>query len=419
MSFNYLTPSGIVLFDSEQTLAEVKSEYKQAFGENLVTTPESPQGVLISAETTARNSCGELVASALNQLNPNIAEGVFLDAIISLLGGQRIGASNTMIEIQCIGIPLTTIPAGIQIQSNETFQLFVNPNSFTFDSEGEAVVVFVAVNSGQINANPDTVNQIVMPYVGLESVNNSAAPFLVGSPSQTDQQARIYRNTILGVQGSTLAQNMIAAVSSVPEVQAPPYFYENPKSEPLVITFPDSSSITIAKNSIYMCVNSINGKNDDNDWLLSVAKAIYASKSGGCNYNNGFSDSPRSIDVTDPASGQIQTVLFDTPNIVQILIQVVIQINSTITSPLKQIQDAIINYANGLYQNQPGFIVGTSVSSFDISGAVLGQIPGINIKSLQCAVASGSPSFSSDLIFIKPFEIAKTQPSSITLIQTS
>ncbi len=54
--YEYITLSGVIVPDTAVTRAIVEAEFKNAFGEDLITSPETPQGVLITNEVLARDS---------------------------------------------------------------------------------------------------------------------------------------------------------------------------------------------------------------------------------------------------------------------------------------------------------------------------------------------------------------------------
>ena len=87
--YNYITETGIIIPDTSENLTSVQQEFKETFGEDLVLNPETPQGVIINQLTLGRNAVAENNAQLANQINPNYAGGVFLDAIMSLTGMQR------------------------------------------------------------------------------------------------------------------------------------------------------------------------------------------------------------------------------------------------------------------------------------------------------------------------------------------
>ena len=79
--YQYIDTTGVIVPDTATIQSEVEGEYKAVFGQDLVVTPNTPQGVLITAEVAARSNVVRNNAALANQINPNLAGGVFLDAI--------------------------------------------------------------------------------------------------------------------------------------------------------------------------------------------------------------------------------------------------------------------------------------------------------------------------------------------------
>ncbi len=96
--YNYIEPQGVIVTDTTgEILNEVINEYQNAFGQDLIAptinNPQSfstPQGLLITSETLARQSVVDNNALLANQINPNVSGGIFLDAILALLDYQEI-----------------------------------------------------------------------------------------------------------------------------------------------------------------------------------------------------------------------------------------------------------------------------------------------------------------------------------------
>jgi len=112
--YEYIELAGVIVPDTLETRTQVESEFKNAFGSDLVVTPDTPQGVLITDETLARDAVIRNNAAIANQINPNLAGGVFLDALWALTGGTRTSADKSYIAgVDLGGVPSTSIPQGV------------------------------------------------------------------------------------------------------------------------------------------------------------------------------------------------------------------------------------------------------------------------------------------------------------------
>ena len=87
--YAFVDETGVIIPDTGTVKATVEGEFKAALGQDLITADNTPQGALIVAETTARAAVLQNNAVVANQINPNLAGGVFLDAIWALVPSSR------------------------------------------------------------------------------------------------------------------------------------------------------------------------------------------------------------------------------------------------------------------------------------------------------------------------------------------
>ena len=371
--YDYMASTGVIIPDTADIKAEVQQEYINAFGSELNLADNTPQGLLITIETLSRAAVADNNATLANQINPNLAGGVFLDALLALLGSPRVVASPSTVLCTITGVPGTSIPAGAQISdaSGDLFQLVTT----TVIPVGGSItgVIFTSVLTGPIPGLAGTLTVIVSNILGWETVTNPADATL-GVTTQTDASARVYRTNTLALQGMGFAEAIISALTATPGVTSL-FFQENYTSAPLTI-----NDIPMVANSLYACVAGTAS-------LTAIAQTLTNTKNGGCAYNNGFGV-PQSVNVTNPFSGQVIPVLFDTPNFVNISMIVTVHQFSNVQDIPTAVKNAIITYATGGIPNEPGFVVGASVSPFQIAGAINILVPGLFVVEVQIAVLS-------------------------------
>ena len=395
--YQYLTPQGVVVPETSALLTGVQQEYVGVFGSGLALDPSTPQGVLMTAEALARTNVVNNNAAVANQINPNQAGGVFLDAILALTGVQRVSQTPTVVTgVTLTGVAGTTIPEGSQAQT-AAGDLFSTTASVTLDGSGNGTVNFQSNSYGAIPCAANALTIIVTGVIGWETVNNSAAGVL-GATTQSDQAARAFRLNTLAFQGLSLAAAITSALYAVPGVTSLT-FQENIAAMTQTI-----NGISMVAHSVYACVEG--GSN------IAVAAALLENKSSGAAWNGGTS-----VSVIEPASGQTYTVLFDRPSNVNIYVKV-----TTPNGNEDAIIQAILDYADGLIeiinqngttQTLPGFVVGADVSPFDISGAIMAENPGIYLTNVQLSL--DGMTFSNTPVPIGVNQIAYTQASYITV----
>jgi len=394
VSYAYITLSGTIIPDTLDILVEVENEYKAALGADLIVTPDTPQGVLIAAETETRDAIARNNATLANQINPNLAGGVYLDAILALTGAERNPQIFSTAPCALAGVATTPIPAGTifrDVNGNE----WQTETIVTLDGDGNATVTVQALTAGSITAAENTITTIVTDILGLETVTNTEAA-TVGQATQTDEATRIYRRNTLALQGQGLAEAILSGLNATLGVRSAK-FLENPTGMTVV-----KQNVTLVPHSMWACVDG--GSDTD------IANTLTIKKNGGCAYNGDVT-----VPTTNPFSGQIIDVLFDRPTPVPVLARVTISADISAADPVGSVTADILAYADGLLNNEPGFVTGAQVSPFELAGAITCQTPTIFVKKLEVSYAD-SISYETTELFIEIFEIPTIDAGSITVI---
>lgn len=395
MSYYIFTQAtGVITVDTATLLADVEAEYLAAFGNDMAVTPDTPQGALIAAETVAREGAMRNIAQLANQINPNVAEGIFLDAIWALTGGRRQPATKTVVVgVTLSGVPSSIIPAGAIAANVVTGDRFTLATAVVLDNTGNATGTFVSVADGQIPADAGDLSQIVSGVIGWEAVTNPSAG-VMGTVLESDEQSRVRRKNTLALQGVSINEATVSRLYDTAGVRSVA-FRENYTAAPVVI-----DGIPLVANSIWACVDG--GTDAD------VAASLLTTKSAGCDWNGAVS-----VNVVDQFSGQTYPVLFDRPTPQAILVNVTVK-PGTLANPIAAVKQAVLDYANGLLLNEPGFTIGTDVSAFELAAAINSQLPGIFVQLVEVAFASMTPTWLS-LLTIATNEKATVDASAIAV----
>lgn len=393
--YQYIATTGTVVPDTADQLAQVQSEYRAAFGADLIVDPETPQGVLITAETAARDAVARNNATLANQINPNLAGGIFLDAILALTGVERTPATRSTISGAALtGIPGTVIPAGSQATTTagDVWQTIA---TVTLDGSGNATADFESVEYGPISATAGSLNSITSLVLGWETVTNANAATL-GTLEQSDQAARALRRNTLAAQGIALPLAIASALYLVEGVKSLA-FRENVTSAPITI-----DGVTLVAHSIYACVDG--GTDAD------VAAALLANKSLGADWNG-----TTTVNVTDPSSGQVYPVKFSRPVAVPVKVEVTVRGTAGLSDVIGAVRAAVLAYANGEQDGEAGFVVDGDVSPWEIAGAVSRTYPGLFVQ--LCRVAPVSTGiWTTDPITITIAQKATLTSGNVTVI---
>ena len=121
----------------------------------------------IDAETTSRQSVARNNAAIANQINPNLAGGIFLDAIWALTGGQRVASTRSTTSATITGVANTSIPAGSVARTSQGAEFrTVNPVSIPVAGTLTGVA-FESVEFGAIEAGANQLTTIADSILGV------------------------------------------------------------------------------------------------------------------------------------------------------------------------------------------------------------------------------------------------------------
>lgn len=390
--FKYLNSQGVIVPDTAAIRADVEAEWRAAFGADLVTTPETPQGVIITLQTEQRDAVARNNAALANQINPDIAGGVFLDALLSFTGGTRRAATRSTIAGAVFsGVPGTTIPAGSQAIVSGSGEVFTTDNPLVIGVGGSVTGSMTAINAGAIQVPINGLDTVASAVLGWETVANPASA-VPGAPEQSDVAARALRRQTLALQTVSTTEAIVSRVMAIPEVRSMS-FRENTAATTQTI-----DGISMVAHSIYACVQG--GSDAD------VARALYDTKTVGAAYNGAVT-----VNVTDTFSGQITPVKFDRPTEIPILVRVTVR--NTPLDVQTLVRDAIMDYVNGDLEGGMGLTVGTNVYPFEFSGACNQIEPSIVVTNVE--LSTDGTTWSSAPLAVALDEVATLQRSSITV----
>lgn len=390
--FQYLNSQGVIVPDTAAIRADVEAEWRAAFGADLVTTPETPQGVIITLQTEQRDAVARNNAALANQINPDIAGGVFLDALLSFTGGNRRAATrSTIAGVVFSGVPGTTIPAGSQAIVSGSGEVFTTDNPLVIGAGGSVTGSMTAINAGAIQVPVNGLDTVASAVLGWETVANPASA-VPGAPEQSDVAARALRRQTLALQTVSTVEAIVSRVMAIPEVRSMS-FRENTAATTQTI-----DGISMVAHSIYACVQG--GSDAD------VARALYDTKTVGAAYNGAVT-----VNVTDTFSGQITPVKFDRPTEIPILVRVTVR--STPLDVQTLVRDAIMDYVNGDLEGGMGLTVGANVYPFEFSGACNQIEPSIVVTNVE--LSTDGTTWSSAPLTVALDEVATLQRSSITV----
>lgn len=389
MSYNYIVNNGVIVPNTSLIKSEVEAEWRLIAGEDATIDSSSFEGKLIDKNTNGRIEVARNNSELANQLNPNMSNGSFVDAHLSLVGGSRDGAEQSTVELTLTGIIGTNILAGAFVEDvNRELWFLV---SDTIIGAGNTVTAsFRSLNYGPISANIGEINKIISGVVGWETVNNAAAATL-GKIEQNDVSAKRQRRLELGANTRSVAESSISAVYKLEGVSGI-QFRENRTNSTAII-----DGITLIAKSSWLCV--------DGGVTSEISEAYYNNR-WGTDFNGAVEH-----EYTDPVSGQVVAVKFD--RAAEVSVKCRIEIRKSYTA-IADVKAAIVSYAIGNLDGEDGFALGLDASPFEVASAVNAQLPNVFVKKCELALISGT--LSTDTIDIDINEKATITENDIEVV---
>lgn len=391
--YQYQIDTGVIVPDMSQTLSEVAAEFRAVFGQSLSVDPSTPQGMLITRIAEMRDSVARNNCDVANQINPNVAGGVFLDALVGLHFGQRRAASRSTVTATVTGTNGTIIPKG-SVAKTTIGARFETMYAVTIIS-GSTSVQMQAIETGPVGADAGTLTKIETAISGWSTVTNSLAATL-GRDVESDAQLRSRRLDMLGTQSTST----IAAIRSRLSAQVfgliSQAVVDNPTTAPVTI-----KGVSVAAKSI--AVFTAGGASAD------IARAIYNATPAGVP-----TVGATTVNVADTAvSGYSTPIKYTDAATVPVLVKVTV---GTSTLDLQTIiPELVVDYANGEGATPRNFVIGGDVLPFEIASYINSREPIINIRNVE--VTKASPvSWSNAPITIDLDEIATVQAPSVTVV---
>lgn len=243
-NYDYIDSTGIIVPDTSTVQAQVNAFYQTAFGADIILTPDTPQGLLATADTLALTGVINNNAQVANQINPNVSGGVFLDAIGFQTGIQRDAQTQTLVtNVTLAGVAGTIIPINSQA-STAAGDIFLSASQVTLNGSGNAMVNFYSQSFGPIPCASSALTNVVSSVLGWETVTNNpsstpASTTTLGVTTQSDQAFRSYRNNTLGFQGVALPiaiTSALYATSNVTSLSFLENYYDVPMGMLISIT---------------------------------------------------------------------------------------------------------------------------------------------------------------------------------------
>lgn len=196
----------------DDVLGNLQFLFRGIFGQDIYLGNDSQDGQWLGILAAAISDSNDGTVATYNQFSPQTAVGVGLSQVVKVNGIRRQEPSNSTVDLVLVGQAGRTINSGLVGDAFEN--QWALPASVTFPPAGQITVTATCQTAGAVNAQPNTVTQILTPQAGWQSATNpaDAAP---GAPVELDSALRQRQSISTSLPALTPLEAVTAAVANV------------------------------------------------------------------------------------------------------------------------------------------------------------------------------------------------------------
>ena len=317
------TPTGPQVPPTSRVKAAQLANWQAAFDNKLNPDDRTPQGQMVTSQTAIVQDKNNQLLYLINQFDPTVAEGIYQDAIARIYFLDRHPERSTVVLYRCGGLAGVFIPGtdadpslapdGPALVEAGGYTLACTASG-TIPASGFIWLPFACLTPGPIEIPAHTVTTIVRAVPGWDTVNNEF-PGAVGQHVESRAAFERRRYNSVAKNARSVLAAVYAEVGGLPGV-IDLLCRQNRKPYPV-----DRGGVTLGEHSIYVCV--LGGED------AAIAKAIYEKNSAGSDYNGNTSYA-----YTDPVTGAVETVWFQRPDELALMVQITYRPSSATPSDI-------------------------------------------------------------------------------------
>ena len=371
---------------------------KVIFGDDIyidIDTMDYQQISIFAKKIYDTNSLLQLV---YNNRTPITSVGVGLDNLAVFGNIKRKPATSSTVQLTLTGVAGSVINNGEASDGTNFWEL---PPTVTIPDNGTIIVEATSKEPGNIQALPNTINQIITPVYGWYSVTNnySASP---GVDIESDAALRARFSLGTQMTSDTVFDGIIGRVYSVSGVTRC-RGYENDTGQESTESVPGGGVPSgLPAHSITLVVE---GGED-----VSIASAIYLNKTPGC-YTNGTTE----VTITSE-SGNVNVIRFYRPTYKNVYVQVkLLKLSGYNDEYAVKIKKAISDYILGMQIAENVYrsiIWSVATSAMDDINT-----PAFSVQDIQFGTTSGS--YTPADVIVDFYNAANTTVDMISVVEVT
>ncbi len=206
--------SGISAPTYDQILAWLKSQYRSIYGDDVYLDNDSLDGQWLGVLALQFSHVNNACIKTYNSFSPKTAGTDALTRNVKINGIQRGLSTYSTADVTIEGTPGTVITSGIVGDNNNRWLL---PASVTIPSSGLITVTARAEKAGAIFASAGSINKILKPTRGWQSVSN-ANTSSIGQDAESNSRLRQRQALSVSINAISQTEAMRGAILSLDNV---------------------------------------------------------------------------------------------------------------------------------------------------------------------------------------------------------
>lgn len=209
--------TGITIQTLSEILDEREANLQTFLGTDFTISGDNAIANLQLADADREFDLQELLLYIAMQLDPDQAEGIWLDFICALNNIKRYEPEKTLIPLTITGTPNVSKNARtIIVVDEDTDEYFTNVEAFAVGVGGTVNVSFRATSFGDISASSGHIYSLKTASSGISSVAwNVSGTYSIGRYAETDIELRARREYTVELSASSTLASIRANVSEV------------------------------------------------------------------------------------------------------------------------------------------------------------------------------------------------------------
>jgi len=324
-----ITDQGIIAPSTQEVLNGVWAMFREAFGDDLNQSQDTPQGQLVVSLTAIIQDERNQMIQLMNQIDPQYSRGIWQDAIGELyfLTRQQNTFSTSPITLE--GLVGTVVQTGFQI-GDQAGNIWETTGDFIIDTGGSITGTVQCLTAGAIEAASNTITNIIVALSGLDRVTNPSAA-TAGLDEESRENFEIRREESVAANAKNTDAAVRGAIANLPSV-VDVWVKSNPTDE--TVNF-GSTNYPVIRNSILISV--VGGTDYDIAWQALVKAGT------GCSFNGNTEVTVYDTD-TFPVDAPDYQVKFLRPSMVTVKYRVKVEDFASMSYQDEQdIKNAILN----------------------------------------------------------------------------